>query len=283
MRALRCVAAGLISVVGGLAVAAYAAPATAAPPFGATLTLDPSSGKAGTTITATFQVTEPLATTCKLRVTYRWDAQVIGADRTDSCVSRVRFKARGGRDLGPHEVSAVDATTHQAAAAIFTITSVDATPDPTATPTKHSSPSSATDNQSADAVLPLPVDTGPSAVAPNPQVLPQVKPASSPLSAMALIVGGALVLGGVAILILVVLRMRRGDRGGWDGYSAEGLEPVTAGPPGGYPRTLGEYPTERLSAGPPERTQPIGFGRPAGGAPTVTQPIAYPAPPEVPD
>jgi hypothetical protein len=267
MRVLRCLAAGLISVAGGLAIAVDATPATAAPPFGATLTLDPSSGRAGTTITATFQVNDPVATNCRLRVTYRWENQIIGEDRTNSCLSQVRFRARGGRDLGPHEVSAVDGTTRQAVA-IFTITAVDATPDPTATPTRtRTAGPSATANQSADAVVPLPVDTGPPVTSANPQVLPQIKPASSALSSMALIFGGALVLGGVAILILVVLRVRRGDPGP-DGYADTEPEPVPVGgppggylsPPGDYPGALGDYPTERISPDSSGPAQPI-WGR----------------------
>ena len=39
MRALRCLAVGLLSVTGGLALGVGATPASAAPPFSATLTL----------------------------------------------------------------------------------------------------------------------------------------------------------------------------------------------------------------------------------------------------
>jgi hypothetical protein len=252
MRALRCLTVGLVSVTGGLALAVCASPAAAAPPFGATLSLDPSSGKAGTTITATFQVNQAAVTAkCRLRVTYRWDAQVIGQDTSDTCVSTVRFKApHSARDAGPHQVSAVDGTTHQVAAAIFMVTGADATTEPSPTPTRtRSVRPSPTGTDSANVDQPLPpypaATSDPSLDAVNGHALPQVKPASS-LSAWALIFGGGLVLGGVAILILVVLRMRRGDPEP-DGYAGD--EPALVPP---ARSRLGDYPTQQIHLGPPE-------------------------------
>ncbi len=251
MHALRCLAAALTAA--GV-VAVCAAPASAAPAFGATLTLDPSSGKAGTTITATFVVNAAAGTNCRLRVTYRWDSHVIGEDRSDSCVSKIKFRApKSGREARPHEVTAVDSTTHQAAAAIFTILGADAT----ATPTPTGGTPGATDTQPADVAAPA--DTGtaadPSPPAAHGNALPPAQPSSS-LSAWALVFGGVLVLGGVAILALVILRMRR---------------------PGADPDEEEPLPQPSYAA-PVTQTMPLPFGRHAS-----TQRIEYPPPPGVPD
>jgi len=73
--------------------------------------------------------------------------------------------------------------------------------------------------------------------------------------------GGALLLGGVVILVLVVLRMRRGD-GAPDDYG-DGA-PDDYGEPLPVPVTspLGGYPTHRLYPSSPEPTQVLGYPRP---------------------
>jgi hypothetical protein len=252
MRVLRCLAVGLLSVAGGLAVSVGATPASAAPNFIATLTLDPPSGKANTTITATFQIEVPDGTHCRMRVAFRWDDRTLGTQRADSCRLTVHLKApRDGRDQGPHQVRATETTSHIEASATFLVTDADATP--TATPTRPRTTAPADDGSAAGPPLPLNTATvDPSAA----QALPQPKASSSMFTPVALIFGGALVLGGVAILAIVILRMRRGEP-----------EP-----------DLGEradYPTQPLY----RTTQPIRFGH---HAVTATQPLEYPPPPEVP-
>ncbi len=254
MRALRgLAAASLLTLVGGVAIAVHPATASAAPTLGtATLTLDPSSGNPGTTITATFQVNERLAPdgNCRLRVTYRWDGQAFGQDSSSSCTSRVRFRApRNVREGSVHNVSAVDSTTHLFAFATFTIVGADPTtagPTPTRTRTGAPSPS-----DTPAAVDPPPAtDLGPtldtSVEAAHGETVPQVKPSSS-LTAWALMFGGALVLGGVTIFILVVLRMRRGN--GDDGdEDFGGYEPAPVAPRA----PLNEYPTQQFYPPRPE-------------------------------
>jgi hypothetical protein len=184
-----------------------ATPASAAPPFGATLTLDPPSGKAGTTVNATFEVNQGTGN-CRLRVTYRWDGREIGQDRTNDCTSSIRFKAP--RSLGSHLLTAADSTTHLSAFATFTVTTVDGSPDPTPTKTRGQATPSGGQSANAD---PLPIDTGqqaqPSLAPAHADAGPQVKTSSS-LSGWVLAFGGALILGGVVILILILLRLRGG-------------------------------------------------------------------------
>jgi hypothetical protein len=271
MRLLRCLAAGLVVLAGGPVLAAAATSASAAPALDATLTLDPSSGKASTTITAVFQVDGMDNNRCHLRVTYSWDNQQLGQNRTEGCTSKVRIRPpHDGRDPGPHQITAVDGTTHQTATAVFTIGAADAT----ATPTAGATTPDMTDTGPAD-VGPPPVDSAsanPSAAA-VPQAVPQTKASSStPFSLVALIIGGALLLGGVVILVMVVLRMRGDGHGRYDDELP--YEPPPA-PLSGSGR-LGEYPTQRMPS--PEHTQPLGYG-PA----TATQRLEYPPPPEVPD
>jgi len=125
MRALRGLSAGLTLAMGALTVAVLATPASAAPAFGATLTLDPPQGKGGTTVTATFQVGDG-GGNCRMRVTFRWDGHEFATDRSNDCTSSRTFKVpRGTKDVGPHIVSASDSTTHQSAVATFTITATD--------------------------------------------------------------------------------------------------------------------------------------------------------------
>jgi hypothetical protein len=207
MRALRGLSAGLTLAVGALAVAVLATPASAAP-FGATLTLDPPSGKGGTTVTATYQVGDG-GGACHMRVTFRWDGQEFGSDKSNDCTSHKSFKVpRDAKFLGQHIVSASDSTTHQTAVATFTVTSVD---DPTPTRTRTGAPTPSGDTN-ADPVPPL--DTGQSAqpsLAPaHADAGPQVRSGSS-LSAWVLVFGGALILGGIVILVLILLRLRHGD------------------------------------------------------------------------
>jgi hypothetical protein len=194
------------------------------------LTLDPPTGKAGTTVTATFQVNDGTGN-CRLRVTYRWDNHEIGQDRSNDCTSSIRFKAP--RSGGPHQVSAVDSTTHQIAVAIFTVTAVDGSPDPTPTRTRTGQPTP-TDGQPGDAGPPLPGDTGQQAqqsLAPaHTDAGPQVKTSSS-LSGWVLAFGGALILGGVVILILILLRLRGGDD------------------PDNEPVPLANFPTQQIPVG----------------------------------
>ena len=229
MRALRGFSAGLTVAVGALAVAVLATPASAAPAFGATLTLDPSTGKPGTTITATFQVNQG-GGGCRLRVTYRWDGHKIGDDGSNDCTSTVRFKAP--RSVGQHLVTAVDSTTHLSALATFTVVTADGTTDPTPTKTRTGQPTP-TDGQSANAD-PLPVDTGqqaqPSLAPAHVDTAPQVKSSSS-LSGWVLAFGGALILGGVVILILILLRLRGG------------------GEPDEGPAPLADFPTQQIPVG----------------------------------
>jgi hypothetical protein len=205
-----------------------ATPASAAPAFGATLTLDPPAGKGGTTVTATFQVNQG-GGTCRLRVTYRWDNHEIGQDRSNECTSSITFRVP--RSGGPHQVSAVDSTSRQIAVAIFTVTSVDGSPDPTPTKTPTGQPTGA---QSANADPALPADTGQQgqqSLAPaHADAVPQVKTGSS-LSGWVLAFGGALILGGVVILILILLRLRRGEPSEYD------------------PVPLADFPTQQIPAG----------------------------------
>jgi hypothetical protein len=207
MRALRGLSAGLTVAVGALAVAVLAPPASAAPAFGATLTLDPTSGKPGTTITATFQVNQGIGI-CRMRVTYRWDGHKLGDDGSNDCTSTVKFKAQRG--VGSHVVSAADSTTRLSALATFTVTTADGSPEPTKTRTGQPTP---TGGQSANAD-PLPIDTGqqaqPSLPPPRADAVPQVKTSSS-FSGWILAFGSVLILGGVVILVLIFLRMRKGD------------------------------------------------------------------------
>ncbi|OLB81720.1 MAG: hypothetical protein AUI14_02445 [Actinobacteria bacterium 13_2_20CM_2_71_6] len=233
MRALRGLAAGLSAIAGGLAVAVGGAPAMAAPVFGG-LTLDPQSGKADTTITATFQVTDRQGGNCKVNVTFRWSGHTVGQDKSNGCTASIRFKApRNDRDVGAHQVSAVDATSHQVGVAIFTVTVADSTTDPTATPTKTRSArptSSATDLTALDP--PLPTEAAPPSLdAVGGTASPLGTKRDSALSTWALAFGGILVLGGVSILVLVVMRMRGGDP-----------EPEHGAP-------LGEFPTQVIPVG----------------------------------
>ena len=253
MRALRCLAVGLLSVTGGLAVSiAAATPASAAPPFNASLTLDPTSGKASTTIAATFQIAVPDGVRCRMRVTFRWDDHTLGQKSTDACTLTVHIKApRDGREQGSHQVRATETTSHIEATATFTVTDGDATP--TATPTRaHTSPPA----DDPTAAFGPPVSSA--SVDPTAgQVLPQAKTSSSMFTPIALIFGGGLVLGGVAILTLVILRMRRGE-------------------PEPEPEFDDDFPTQTLYS----TTRPIRFGQPAA---TATYPLEYRRPPEVPD
>jgi hypothetical protein len=288
MRDLRCLPAGLLSVAGGLVVAVGAAlavtagatPAAAAPPFGATLTLDPPSGKSSTTIAATFQITAPDNVRCRMRVVFRWDDHTLGQKSADSCTLTVHIRApHDGRDQGPHVITAVDLFTRLDATATYTIGNGDATANPTPT-TRATQP---TDTQSVDAGPPLPVDSAtvnPAAAAP---AVPQVKTSSSAFSSVALIFGGLLLLGGVVILVLVIMRMRRGEAEPDDYPDDEPLPmPVTA--------PLGGYPTRRYSYGAPgrvperaaERTQVLGAERTGTLAPEPTRVLGYPRPPAAP-
>jgi hypothetical protein len=208
MRALRGLSAGLTLAVGALAVAVLATPASAAP-LGATLTLDPPSGKGGTSVTATYRVGDGTGD-CHMRVTFRWDGREFDTDKSNDCTSHATFKVpRDTRFLGQHIVSASDSTTHQTALATFTVTAADADPTPTRTRTGAPTP---TDTANADPIPPL--DTGQSAqpsLAPaHVDAGPQVKSSGS-LSAWVLVFGGALIVGGIVILVLILLRLRRGD------------------------------------------------------------------------
>jgi hypothetical protein len=255
MRTLTSLSAGLIAVAGALAVAVLSAPASAAPPVGATLTLDPASGKGDATITATFQVNAVVGGNCRLRVTYRWDNRDIGQARSNSCTSTVRFKApSNARGLGPHQVTAVDAT--RQASAVFTITATDASPTPT-----HTGRPTPTAAQSVDAA-PLIADTGqaadPSLAPVRANALPTAKSGGSAFTGWVLAFGGVLVLGGVVILILVVLRMRRGEPDAESGFEPDfDPEPVTAPP---YP--LRTYPTHRTQPGHLAESTTARFPRP---------------------
>jgi hypothetical protein len=205
MRALRGLSAGLALAIGALAVAVLATPASAAP-FGATLTLDPASGKGGTTVTATYRVGDGTGD-CHMRVSFRWDGREFDTDRSNDCTSHATFKVpRDTKFLGQHIVSASDSTTHQTAVATFTVTAAD---DPTPTRTRTGAPTP-TDDANA---YPTPTDAGqaqPSLAPAHADAGPQVKSSSS-LSAWVLVFGGALILGGIVILILILLRLRGGD------------------------------------------------------------------------
>jgi hypothetical protein len=248
MRPLRGLCASLASVAGALAVAV---PASAAPQFGATLTLDPASGKGGTTVTATFQI-EGLLDHCRLRVTYRWDDQDIGQDKSDNCTSNIRFKApKDARDLGPHTVTAIDASTHLRASATFTVTAADGDPSPTRT---RGQPS-ASGGQAGAVDPPPPGPTAePSLPVVVPNAVPQVKSSSSALSGWVLAFGGALLGGGVVIFALMVMRLRRSEPDG-ERDPLMGIEPRHAAP-------LVDYPTQPIRVGSPATTPTREFHEP---------------------
>jgi hypothetical protein len=238
MRAQRRLALSLLLLAAGLSVLATGAPAQAAPTGG--LTLDPTEGRAGTTITASFQVTsiQPGADCVHTTVTFWWDRAVVGR-KDGGCVVSVSFRPpKDRRDAGPHQVIARDSKTGQVGTAIFTITGTDATSTPTGRPTGTAKATAG----ASDPPLPTPTEgdtvTAPPSVDAARGVAPGTGGGSGPsaLTSFALIVGGILVLGGVGILGFVIYRTRQ-----------MGLEPEPAG-------GLSDYPTQQI--GLPEPSPP---------------------------
>src|SRR6266516_3555269 len=67
-------------------VAVLVTPPSSAPPFRATLTLDPARGKPGTNVTGTFRVNGGTGI-CRMRVTYTFDGQPFDQDHSNDCTS----------------------------------------------------------------------------------------------------------------------------------------------------------------------------------------------------
>jgi hypothetical protein len=234
MRAQRRLALSLLLLAAGLSVLATGTPAQAAPVSG--LSLDPSEGRSGTSITASFQVAgvQQGQNCVHTTVTFWWDRTVVGR-KDGGCVISVSFRPpKNDKAAGPHQVTARDSRTGQLGAAVFTITGTDATPTgrATATPTATA--------VASDPPLPTPTEGDTVTVAPpSVDAAAGVTPksdiggGSSPLTSFALIVGGLLVLGGIGILGYVVWRTR-----------ATGLEPEPAG-------GLSDYPTQPITLGSP--------------------------------
>jgi hypothetical protein len=247
MRAQRRLALSLILLVAGLTVLATGAPAQAAPVNG--LTLNPTEGRSGTTITASFQVAavEQGQACGHPSVTFWWDRTVVGR-RDGGCVINLSFKPpKNGKAAGPHQVTARDSRTGQIGAAVFTITSGDAT----STPTGRSSATATANAGASDPPLPTPTEGDAVTVAPpsldaaRGAVAPGSGSGTGPsaLTSFALILGGVLVLGGIGILGFVVYRTRQ-----------TGPEPEPAG-------GLSDYPTQPIALDLPP-------GRPRHAAPS---------------
>jgi hypothetical protein len=114
--------ATFLGVLAGPAVAASAAPPAA------TLTLQPASGNAGTSITATFRVHRSGGDDsdddedCDLTTMFRWDGHLLNAHFTDGCTAHYScLPLPGARAAGTHQVTAEDVHSGAKAAAVFTI------------------------------------------------------------------------------------------------------------------------------------------------------------------
>ncbi len=271
MRVIRGLSAGLIAVAAGVsAAAALAAPASAAPPvLGATLTLDPASGNGDTNVMATFHLQIPGGGDgCKLKTTFTWDGHLLDRHNTNACTSHHNFQPpRGDRDPGQHTVMAMDDNTHARAVATFTITGAG---NGAAAPNRTQTGGQATNDQGGAMTDPTPAaaDSQPAAAAPpaaprSPATVAAKKTAFT--GGYAIGFGAVLVLGGVAILIMLLMRGRRGP-GRSDQYVELGPDPdlVARFRPG----PVRGVATQRTPAGdfqqPPEfATQPMAMDEPA--------------------
>ncbi len=231
MRAQRRSALSLLLLVAGLTVLATGAPAQAEPVNG--LTLSPTEGRAGTTITASFQAAVPQGQACvHTTVTFWWDRTVVGR-KDGGCVISVSFRPpKNDKAAGPHQVTARDSKTGQVGSTVFTITGTDTTSTPTGRPTATVTATT----PASDPPLPTPTDGDTATVAPPSLdaargVAPGGGGSSGPsvLTTFALIFGGVLVLGGVGILGFVIYRTR-----------PSGLEPEPAG-------GMTDYPTQPIA------------------------------------
>lgn len=250
--------AGLLAVAAGvLAVAVPAAPASAAEPvIGANLTLDPASGNADTNIMATFHV-QLLGggDGCRLKTTFTWDGHLLDRHNTNACTSHHNFQPpKGDRDPGMHRVMAMDDNTHAQAQAVFMIT---ANGNVMPAPNNGNTGQANNDNQGNNQA-----DNGTTATDPTTQAMDNNQPANpapaksvTPATAMkktgftggyVIGAGAVLVLGGVAILIMLLMRGRR-SHDPVDGYVDLPPDPdlvarFRAGSTGIAP----QYPTQRM-------------------------------------
>jgi hypothetical protein len=224
MRVRRALAAGLLALAGGTAVAILAAAPASAAMVGY-VTLDPRSGPANTVINAQFQATPVDQGCAQITVIFTWDGHAVAAGKLNHCVALASFKPPSGyRRPGPHQVLATDDRGRVSfGSAIFVIT-ID--PSATASPRQTSGSASPGRSRTAKATQtatdylsdpPLSLYSGPSvdgtvaAVDAGTGGPPDNGSHGGGSSAMsvALTFGGALVLGGLLILGFIVFRGRR--------------------------------------------------------------------------
>jgi hypothetical protein len=260
MRARRPLAAGLLVLFSGLAIAVTADRAEAR--VSGVVTLNPEAGPASTVIEAQFQQATELEQGCgQFVVIFKWDGHAVGQDRLSDCVATATFKPpRGYRMPGTHRVTATDDKNTVLGLALFIVEVVDPSGSPSSTLTPSTSTSAAPSTTSArtrspkptpgDSATDLALDPPLSTYA-GPTLDTTAEPALAPPDpaeggsggtssvGMALAVGGVLVLAGVTILGFIVFRGRR-------------EEPQFA---------LAESPTEQIPTYPRAFAPPGGAGR----------------------
>lgn len=116
--------AAAVMVVTCLVLASGTGAAAETPRATATLTLQPTSGTAATTITATFhvQIGDEDDNHCDLTAAFRWDGRLLNTHFTEGCTAHYVFSPLpGARGAGTHQVTAQDLHSGARASAAFTI------------------------------------------------------------------------------------------------------------------------------------------------------------------
>ena len=226
--------------VAGLVLTAHAASAAPPAPPGqlarATLQLDPPTGAADTSITATFHV--QLASggnDCHLTTTYRWDGHLLDQHSTDACTSHHTFQPLpGDREPGAHQVVAEDTVTGTTAVTTFTITT-------TGTPSLQPSTTTQAGTGAANAQTMVKDQGTDAGAAPAVPAVPATSPANVvahgtiataasrfTLSSWLIGFGSALGLAGLTIAVIMAAWGRRGNAEFLDdgyGVAPAGVQP----------------------------------------------------------
>jgi hypothetical protein len=216
MRALRSVFAGtMLGAVFGIAgLLLTAAPAQAA--SSASLSANPTHGAANANVTVQYKVSglNNNQNCSRVEVTFAWDGRQLGRTRLDkNCETQARFKPPGNdRAAGNHQVEAASGLVMGITTATYTIDGAGATASPTPRATATTPDGTVSDPAVVGG------DSGIVTASPEIIVSPTVEAAAgtvptsdsgSPLTSVAVLFGGVLVLGGGGILALMVIRSRR--------------------------------------------------------------------------
>ncbi len=225
MRVGRALAACFVGLTAGTGLVLATDPALAAPVQFGSVTVDPQSGPANTTIGVEYQRGDT-GVVCKheLPITFKWDGHgVASAPLGANCIARAAFKPpKDDRRQGPHQVTAWQGNA-PLGGALFVINGTDPSPSVSASASPSPSRSKGTATPSATASVSDP----PVPTYDPPTVDGTVAAAGAPSAAaagtsgsgggggssigVALAFGGVLVLGGVGILGFIVIRGRRED------------------------------------------------------------------------